>query len=1360
MKYDLSLEQFDLGSINDGKIFVLGIGGGNDAVGAYAVARLIKRAHPNSEILYGSCLSSDKKNYIGFVKICEGLYIRDLNEEFNESPTLRLVQRLKIFDKDFCTPYVLISDSKRETGRISNEALDYFKEYTIITIDNGGDSLTGGKEDDDKGFDYKNVMYLKEKGLSFLHIILSLGCDGESNIEKIKEMINYQSQSIIGEFAMDEIALLISPMIGDISSPERKNVDTTVIILEAACFLKNNKNTDELYTVPRHERSTQVPYVWLNKAIVFCGQKLCEVTKYRHIEALMILQKYQTGNYRYLGKGSEGVVFTDGIKVFKIYNSILPKVKQVYLEMSRSLLHNAIHLYEIDDIIMFQGRTILIYPYEISEPIASLSEDDFVSFLAEMWQKRLIFSSMKPRNFIRVKSVIKLIDFEFKPYTDDLFLNMCVRAFIHLKYYGEDTVFIKKLLVSAKNNMYLQELNGIQDFVNKVFSTVIFRESQTAIQSFLYKPGNDGENIIEIPFYQLKNLDTLFYDSLTKGLYLKGMEIKDIKLNKENYFEPAFAKLHYHKIKPFRETVSLIIKTCSQDCETIYASVKHIVKQLSTPDTFYEKIIAVDGKVNDFTREYTNKWTLEELILQINRLIEEQVVDRYIMLLPEEVADINNRWFGIKSNATHCTKEEYAFQVDSGVPVTPQLYAFEQAKGEYIFQMDSDVMIARKDLSHSYLEDMVLEMEKNEKVVSVGFNICQSFSLDYKPYFGFKNGGFIPEVRMGLFHKKRFLSLRPLPNSLDKTGNWKLSWYRAMEQKQKETDYCSIRGGDSRSFYIHPHNYRKSNADVWTTILDRTESGYIPDCQQNEFDCAGSYYDWTIPKRNEKLVVLCYLRNIEYARFLKMFCSLLSQTYQDWGMIIIDDASDNGLPVFIDNIIKPYLSKITFVKNRVQQGLMANIYKAIHYFVSNRESIIVTVDGGNALIGNSTFSQIMWQYDFVSADVVIGKAYLNFCFRNHYSRHINFLHPRETNSGNTWQYIRSFKKYLFDSLEISDLKIINQNKNVVKKLLSYKWLPVCTDCAIMVPIFEISKNPQLIDLFAYYYEGQVKTPQIKELEEECITDILNKPVKNPSLVYKRRKTFLPNLNKIEIDITYDCNLKCIACNRSCSQAPTMEEMDFSDIKKFVSESIALKKKWDLINILGGEPTLHSGFEEIIKYILEKYILSYSPETVLQIVSNGLTVETRNVLNKVKQHPNVFIDKKSFKTNNKVEYFSPFNDAPIDDVNFINADYKKACWITSYCGIGLNKFGYYACTVCGGIDRIINENRGGIESLKDVSIENIQEQFLKFCRLCGNFKNYDVNHGDFIPRCEIAPFKDNIVSKTWGNLYYNYNEVKK
>ena len=272
----MNLEQFDLHSIIGDKFFVLGIGGGNDAVGAFTVATIIKNTHPENKVIYGSCLA-EKENYIGFSQISEDLYIRDLkSSELNEKPTLRIVQKLKKFDRDLGEPYVIIASDKRKTERITRESINYFKEYTLITIDNGGDSLTGGKEGK-KGFDYKNLMYLRSIKQSFLHIILGLGCDGESEIDKIKKMLQHQFQAIIGKFVMDEIAKILQPMMTDIRCPERKNVDTTAIILEANNHMLSNPTSEELYLIPRHQRDIQVPYSWVNTAIIFYGQKLYEI---------------------------------------------------------------------------------------------------------------------------------------------------------------------------------------------------------------------------------------------------------------------------------------------------------------------------------------------------------------------------------------------------------------------------------------------------------------------------------------------------------------------------------------------------------------------------------------------------------------------------------------------------------------------------------------------------------------------------------------------------------------------------------------------------------------------------------------------------------------------------------------------------------------------------------------------------------------------------------------------------------------------------------------------------------------------------------------------------------------------------
>lgn len=1068
----------------------------------------------------------------------------------------------------------------------------------------------------------------------------------------------------------------------------------------------------------------------------------------RQKKAFDYLPKSIRHEVRLLGEGGEGVVFGSMDKVYKVYDN-LREEDFARIKRSVSQYRGAKHLYDIESFVPVSDAYLMIYPNEESSPAIDVKTEEWQDFLAEMWMLKLVSLDVKPKNFIRTSSGIKLIDNNLYPYTDNYFLNMCVRTFVYCKYQGVEEEYLRKLARSVINQFDLPELEGVQEFVNGVFLRVIYMSSSRG--RHLLERQNVSAETQRVPLECVHNLEHIFYSELKEGRYLSSINMEGLELDARGYLSPQNMLLDYISVTPFRVPVSLVIKTCAQDCHTIYANVKHIIRQLVSPHSYCEHIIAIDTKTDNFLRQFTKDASWEKLMQEVSRLVDEGIVDRYIIMPIEEAVEVNERWFGVRSSCTHSSQ---------GAPVTPQLYLFEQTKGDYVLQMDSDVLIGRDDMSHDYLEDMVGEMELHNNVVSVGFNIYQDKGVKFKPYFGYEDGGFAPEVRMGLFHKGRMFSMRPFYNR-EHQGGWEYTWFRTMHLRQRELGMASVRGGDRRTYYIHPQNYRKSVPDVWLTILDRVEQGEIPECQFGKFDCEGSYYDWCTPMRTEPYVFVTTVRNVEYGQILRLLASVLSQIDERWGMVLIDDASDNGLSLFLQYVTRPFRDKITLVRNRVRGGGLYNHYKAIHYFIANPDTVVITADGDDALIGDDVLSQLADRYEKHSADVVIGRIYQNYRLQAHYRYPANFVSPR-LRGGNVWQHIRSFRKYLFDSVGLWELKKNPLNSSVSKAIQNSAWLESAADFAFMVPIVEMSQKPNQLDRFTYYYDRDVSayTDQVRIQKEENIGHILNLPSKTPNDVVRGRRTFIPNMGKIEIDITYECNLGCEACNRSCPQAPTTEQMSLNDIERFVLDSISVEKKWEFINVLGGEPTLHPELEAMLACLIEDYVRVYSPQTQIQIVSNGYTEKSRQILEGLmRRFPELMIDYSSFKTSKKVEYFSPFNDAPVDDAGYIEQDYKKGCWVTSFCGIGLNKYGYYACSVCGGIDRVLGGQRCAVSCLKDLNLEELQGQLSKFCRFCGNFKDYDKNQGLFIPRVEKAPLAKNIVSPTWKKIYDTYNQSR-
>jgi len=226
---------------------------------------------------------------------------------------------------------------------------------------------------------------------------------------------------------------------------------------------------------------------------------------------------------------------------------------------------------------------------------------------------------------------------------------------------------------------------------------------------------------------------------------------------------------------------------------------------------------------------------------------------------------------------------------------------------------------------------------------------------------------------------------------------------------------------------------------------------------------------------------------------------------------------------------------------------------------------------------------------------------------------------------------------------------------------------------------------------------------------------------------------------IEIDLTYDCNLKCINCNRSCRQAPSKEKMTVGQIENFIEESMRNKKKWRGIRLIGGEPTLHRDIIKIANMVVN--YKKFSPELSLCFATNGCSNSSI-----IDQIPKDFIIENS-KKETIFQNFTPFNLAPIDILPSCFIDFGNACSITELCGLGLTRYGYYHCAIAGSIDRVFGLDIGR-KSIPNNNDQMISEK-RKLCRYCGHFLEF----------LGVKKTEKEIVSNSWKKAYKHYQERK-
>ncbi len=514
--------------------------------------------------------------------------------------------------------------------------------------------------------------------------------------------------------------------------------------------------------------------------------------------------------------------------------------------------------------------------------------------------------------------------------------------------------------------------------------------------------------------------------------------------------------------------VTLLIKCCAMDARDLGENVRHIVGALCYPTDFAKRVLLIDPYEGPFLRQH-NPGDMGLL----RRTAEDLVAAGWLSEIwtapsePTAILNTNMRWFGASSSASHSA---------SGVPVSSQVWAFDRTETRYVLQCDVDVLFGRNDWEHSFLEDMLAAISAPD-VVCVAFNIPRPSHEGARPYQA-PPGGYVPEVRCGLLDCDRIKEQLPLPNSLD-GGRLKLTWYRSLEQRQHAAGLRTLRGGDPRSFYLHPNNVWKIDTSAIARVRERIAIGALPTCQVGAWDLAGGAEDWMPRARNEDVIVLVKGRNTPPEKTSRCFQSLRRQNDQSFGIIVVDDYStDEASMRQIMVECCDWGGRLSYARNSERKGHLANIDFAVRRLCANPDALIAILDMDDAFM-NKDVTHILKHSQQLGHDLVWAGPFRpeKPCKSYHPLRHAK---PAMLGGDDVWIHLRSFRRDIYDKIDQERLKTDGS------------WIGECTDYALMIPLAESAKQPVFIPRYFYWHERSGDSSGAnRERKDSIIRKILN-----------------------------------------------------------------------------------------------------------------------------------------------------------------------------------------------------------------------------------------------------------------------------
>lgn len=180
-----------------------------------------------------------------------------------------------------------------------------------------------------------------------------------------------------------------------------------------------------------------------------------------------VRRRFSPERLRYLGSGSESVVFTDDQTVYKCidyWKSRMPRSRLDFLREQVGRWAGVPGLYALREVAEDGPWAVLTYDYEASTPYRGAHEEALVALLNGCSEAGIVCNNVHPKNLVVTASGVNLIDYgsDIRPWSRLGFEHMARRAFLTSRHAAHPD--LEGLMRRALTDIQLPELAGYEAF--------------------------------------------------------------------------------------------------------------------------------------------------------------------------------------------------------------------------------------------------------------------------------------------------------------------------------------------------------------------------------------------------------------------------------------------------------------------------------------------------------------------------------------------------------------------------------------------------------------------------------------------------------------------------------------------------------------------------------------------------------------------------------------------------------------------------------------------------------------------------------------------------------------------------------